>query len=108
MTDNNRRTGPGPVGKPGPGPGISRTEFDDLRKKISELEGKLLEALAEKNLWNHTLRKWQEEEKQVTFSLLTGGQVVGKIEWIDRYTIGVASNGDTIIVHKGAIATIKR
>jgi sRNA-binding regulator protein Hfq len=105
---NDQRRTPVVQSKPGGSPGISRAEFEDLKKQISALDTKLADALSERNQWNHVLRKWAEEGKQVTFSLLTGGMLSGKIEWIDRYTIGLIDNGNTYIIHKGAIATIRR
>ena len=94
--------------KAGPNLGISRTEFDDLKRQVANLEIKLNEALSEKNQWNSILRKWQEERRVNKFKLVSGIEVKGIIEWVDRYTIGIYHpEVDGIeIIHKGAIATI--
>ncbi len=101
--------GPSQAGKHGGSPGISPSEFHELRAKVLDLEKQLSEALSEKNRWNEGLRKWQEQKSVVQFKLLNGDLVNGVIVWVDRYTIGVEEHNreSPTIVHKGAIATIK-
>lgn len=101
-----RHPGLGPS-KPAPTAGISQAEFTALTLKVTNLEKELQEALAEKNLWNTLLRKWQDEGKIITVELVSGKEVSGKIDWVDRYTIGLrTAKPDPIILHKGAIAII--
>lgn len=110
MTDQRHRPGP-PGSKPGPSAGISPTEFQALRTKVSDLERQLQEALAERNQWNSVLRRWQDKEAHVKFKLQGGEEVSGRIAFIDRYTIGILTlnvpNEEPVIVHKGAIATVR-
>ncbi len=104
----------GAGGKPGQTPGISAAEFATLKAQVTSLSKQLQEALAEKNQWNSVLRRWQDIGAVVIFALQGGGQVAGKIAWIDRYTIGILaekqngydSHGEPTIIHKGAIATV--
>lgn len=108
MAENQNR-GLSVAGKHGGTPGISPSEFHDLRTKVLDMEKLLLEALSEKNRWNECLRKWQEQRAPVRFKLLTGDEVSGVIVWVDRYTIGIeeVNSASPTIIHKGAIATVK-
>lgn len=85
----------------------------DNEKRIIELE----KALAEKNEWYQTIRDLIG--KKVTIRMVNGDDVLGFLRSVDRYTMLVDVVGETtpvidtqfrgipVIVHKGAIATIR-
>lgn len=97
-----------PPGKPGGPPGISAAEAQDLRTRLTALEKQLAE-LGETNHWNVVLRQWKEGSKIIKVISLSGREIVGRLEWIDRYTIGIRSDKastEPVIIHKGAIEQI--
>jgi hypothetical protein len=97
--------------KPAASAGISQADFAALTSKVSSLEKELTEALAERNLWNTVLRKWQDDGRTIHVRLVSESEdISGTIKWVDRYTIGitcVALSTEPVIIHKGAIATIR-
>lgn len=94
-------------GKPPSAPGISPVEVQQLRSRIEKLEKTVQEYLAEKNQWNSQVREWAGS--QVTITLISGAVVTGELGWVDRYTICLKEeDGQPAIVHKGAIAVVRR
>lgn len=93
-----------PRSKPQSPPGISGSP--DLATRVANIEKFLKEQFDERNQWNAQLREWIGE--QIRIRLLQGEPVQGKLVWVDRYTLCVEVMNEIEIVHKGAIATIKK
>lgn len=100
-----------PRSKPQP-PGISGSS-PDLATRVANIEKFLKEQFDERNQWNQQLRDWVGQRVRIR---LVGGNterngydLEGELKWVDRYTISINPVFDEIeIVHKGAIATIRK
>lgn len=108
MDNPNRRS---PSGSGGPGKstsssGISATEARQLKERIDALEKMVRDSLDEKNQWNSVIREWMGQD--IYILLVHRGDEHGLLRWVDRYTLGIErADGQTVIVHKAAIATIR-
>ena len=95
-------------GKPHGAPGISQADLQQLRARVDAVQKQVQEHLAEKNQWSATVRGWQGS--QISVSLLDSTKVVGKLLWIDRYTLCVETNLpgtlQPVIIHKAAISLL--
>ncbi len=78
----------------------------DLATRVAKLEKLLQEHFDERNQWNATLREWLERTVQIR--LIDGHVLTGVLNWVDRYTLCIGREPKVEIVHKGAIATIKK
>lgn len=102
---------PSPRSKP-QSPGISGSS-PDLATRVANIEKFLKEQFDERNQWNSQLREWIGERVRIR---LVGGNrdshgydLEGVLKWVDRYTLCINPVFDDIeIVHKGAIATIRK
>jgi hypothetical protein len=104
--------------KSSPPSGISPAEAQRLRSQVEELEKLVREQLDERNQWNNLARKWVGQTVRAVVS--TNQVVVGKLLWLDRYTLcidgsytEVMSQGKKdpwpnreIIIHKGQLVMI--
>jgi hypothetical protein len=93
-------------------PGISAATLQETLDRLEAVERKLKEYFDEKNQWNSMLREWIGKPILVTLLLSpTSGDssILGKLLWIDRYTICVEEeeDGSPSIIHKAAIAVIR-
>ena len=104
--DERRRPQQGGGSKPPPVPGISHAEAAQLRSRIDKLEKVIAEHFAEKNQWNSLIREWVGSV--VHIELMHGESITGELMWVDRYTMCLTEAGRPAIVHKGAIAVIRR
>jgi len=104
--ENQKRPNQGPSSKPAFLPGISPGELQQLRSRVDKLEKFIQEQLAEKNQWNPVLRRWVGSK--IVVSLTSGSIITGELLWVDRYTLCLRDEGSELIVHKGAIATLKQ
>ncbi len=104
--------------KPNPPSGISPAEAQRLRSQVEELEKLVREQLDERNQWNNLARKWVGHVVRAVVS--TGQVVVGKLLWLDRYTLCIEGSysenvvdgkktqwpSREVIVHKGQLVMI--
>ena len=104
--DDRKRPNQGPSSKAAPPPGISSGELQQLRSRVEKLEKFVQEQLSEKNQWNPVLRGWVGS--RVAVSLMSGAVITGELRWVDRYTLCLHEEGAELIVHKGAIATLRQ
>lgn len=94
-----------PPSKPQSGPVIRSSPPPSLDERVTTIEQFLKEQFDERNQWNAVLRGWIGQKVRVR--LMDGASVEGVLNWVDRYTICLGVT-DIEIVHKGAIATIKK
>lgn len=103
---------PKPASKPHQASGISSAETTQLRTRVERLEKEVLSLntqLNEKNSWAATVRSWVGSD--VCVRLVDQHEVVGKLAWIDRYTLCVegappSANGlgvRPLVIHKACI-----
>ncbi len=89
-----------------PSPGISPAEVKQLRAEIDGLKKLVQEHLAEKNQWNSIVRNWQG--KHINVCLISGTGFIGKLLWMDRYTLCIETNVENetkpVIIHKAAVS----
>lgn len=105
---SNQRHGQSPQSKPSNQSGIRSPDLRELTQRIEIAEKLIKDSLDEKNQWNSKVREWLE--KSIMVRLVDSSEVVGILKWIDRYTICLQESGsvDVTIVHKGAVAVIRR
>lgn len=105
---SNQRHGQSPPGNPSHQSGIRPPDLRELTRRIEVAEKLIKDSLDEKNQWNSKVREWLE--KPVTIQLVSSSEVSGVLKWVDRYTICLQEKEevDVTIVHKGAIAIIRR
>lgn len=96
---------PPPTRKPQSAQGISGST-PDLATRVANIEQFIKEQFDERNQWNTTLRGWVG--RTILIRLVDGHVLEGLLNWVDRYTLCVGLEPDVEIVHKGAIATIKK
>lgn len=104
---SNQRHG-SPHGKPAHQSGIRPPDLQELTQRLENLEKLVRDNLDEKNQWNSKVREWIE--KAVMVQLVDSLEVFGILKWVDRYTLCLQEKerSDVTIVHKGAIAIIRR
>lgn len=96
---------PPPRSKPQSPQGIS-VSAQDLATRVANIEQFLKDQFDERNQWNATLRTWVG--RTIKIRLVDGHILEGLLNWVDRYTLCVGQEPDVEIVHKGAVATIKK
>lgn len=104
---SNQRHG-SPHSKPVTLSGIRPPDLHELTQRLEVLEKLIKDNLDEKNQWNSKVREWLE--KTVVIRLVSSMEVSGVLKWVDRYTLCLQEKkqDDVTIVHKGAIAIIRR
>lgn len=97
-----------PHSKPAHQSGIRPPDLQEFTQRLDILEKLVKDNLDEKNQWNSKVREWIE--KTVMVQLVSSLEVFGVLKWVDRYTICLQEKerSDVTIVHKGAIAIIRR
>lgn len=105
---NYRQRQQSPSSKPSPQPGIRPSDHREFNQRIEVIEKLIKDAFDEKNQWNPKVREWTD--KLIEIQLINSAKVIGILKWVDRYTICLQepSMDDVTIVHKGAIAFIRR
>ena len=93
-----------------PPSGISSASLQDILDRLEAVEYKLKDYFDERNQWNSMLREWIGKPIYVGLLLSPTSPdsgIVGKLLWIDRYTICVEEEEGPSIIHKAAIAVIR-
>jgi sRNA-binding regulator protein Hfq len=99
-----------PQSKPNQQPGIRPPDLLELTQRLEAIEKLVRDNLDEKNQWSSKVREWID--KPIAIQLVDSTVVYGILKWVDRYTVCLQEKEgpsvDVTIVHKGAIAVIRR
>lgn len=102
----NQRHAQPPPSKPITQAGIRPPDLEEFTQRFNKLDQLVRDAFDERNQWNSKVREWLG--KQIKIRLMDSCEIIGVLQWVDRYTICVQEVDvtDVTIVHKGAVATI--
>jgi sulfur relay (sulfurtransferase) DsrC/TusE family protein len=97
-----------PQSKPSSQSGIRPPNLQEFTQRFEVLEKLVKDNLDEKNQWSSKVREWIE--KPIMIQLVDSQEIFGILKWVDRYTVCLQEKPsiDVTIVHKGAIAVIRR